>query len=76
MGQKFSCLAPLPRGREELCRSMTPSTGSCVQKRCEWLRRNMKSAECRAVALRIAKDYERLAGHAERRAGQDAKMNR
>jgi hypothetical protein len=34
---------------------------------------NMKSAECRGVALRIAKDYERLAGHAERRAGQDAK---
>jgi hypothetical protein len=35
----------------------------------------MQSKECRAMAVRIAEGYERLAGHAERRGGcraQDA----
>jgi hypothetical protein len=31
----------------------------------------MRSEECRATALRIAEDYDRLARHAERRAGHD-----
>jgi hypothetical protein len=46
-------------------------TGGCVQRKWD----TMQNEECRATALRIAKDYERLARHAERHAGRNGLQN-